>query len=141
MLPDLSCDTTEEIGRARLKLSRRALPALSRLTPEAKHARAKQRYSDDVPELITVFVPADRRAGRVLCYECVLELAFRQAGKLCRPLTQVQQKRWDFLGFSELSNIEVVAPTEGNSTPLAEEAPKFELFEWKGRNFSTRVRS
>src|SRR4029078_5442597 len=93
VLPHFACDTTEEIGRARQKLFRCALPASSRLTPEAEHARGQQRYSDDVPELITISVPADSRTRLVLCYEYVLKLVFQQPGKVCRFLTQIQQKR------------------------------------------------
>src|SRR4029079_1406243 len=64
-----------------------------------------------------------------------LKLALRQPGKVCRLLTQIQQKRGDWLSLSEFSNIEVVAPPEGNSTPLAEKAAKFKLFKGQGSKF------
>jgi hypothetical protein len=63
------------------------LPAI--LPPQPKHARGTQRYANYVVELWTVFVPADRCAGRVLCYERMLEslvISPHNARKRVRPL-------------------------------------------------------
>jgi hypothetical protein len=78
------------------------LPAI--LPPQPKHARGTQRYANYVVELWTVFVPADRCAGRVLCYERMLESLVHQS-------PQCEKARAASPGLDHLAQANGITPT------------------------------